>query len=199
MPASAMQAGGARTPRLPDGSMASSNDGGAAGRVLRAVRRIVVAGFLGGFVAAHAQTTVPAQGLDGDHADTSAASAPLTAGFEGMPATHDGRAFTFEVRFSEEVGVGHEAMRTSAFGVTGATIGGVRRLSPPSNARWEIKVAPAGAADIVISLPAERACGTTGAICTSAGKRFSAAVSATVSARFNSATWTNFRRRGTRW
>ena len=38
---------------------------------------------------------------------------PLTAAFEGVPATHDGEtAFTFRLAFSEAVAVTPEAMRT---------------------------------------------------------------------------------------
>ena len=46
---------------------------------------------------------------------------PLTASAHGVPASHDGSAaFTFELRFSEEMPLSYKTLRDHAFTVTGA-------------------------------------------------------------------------------
>ena len=68
---------------------------------------------------------------------------PLTANFHAMPASHDGtNPFTFELRFSEELGVSYLTLRDSAFTVTNGRVTGARHLNRPSNLRWEITVEP---------------------------------------------------------
>ena len=105
----------------------------------------------------------------------------LTAQFVGMPASHDGQtAFTFELHFSENLeGFSYLTLRDEAFAVTGGAVTGARRLSPPSNQRWEITVAPSSDADVVVVLPATGDCGGAGAICTG-GRPLSNRLEATV-------------------
>ena len=97
---------------------------------------------------------------------------PLTAQFIGMPKRHDGAAaFTFELRFSEELALSYRTLRDAAFDVTGGTVRGARRLQRPSNLRWEITVKPASDADVRVVLPETTDCDATGAICTKGENR----------------------------
>ena len=92
--------------------------------------------------------------------------ARFTASISEAPRTHDGAsAFTFKLRFSEELVVGHRTLRDSAFEVTGGTIRKAKRLERGSNIGWKITVKPDSDGDVVITLPV-RTCGATGAICT---------------------------------
>ena len=67
------------------------------------------------------------------------------------------------------------ALRDAALAVTNATATTVRRLSPPSDAAWEITIEPTEAAtdtgdDIEVSLPAPTDCAARGAVCTASGE-----------------------------
>ena len=57
--------------------------------------------------------------------------ADLTAEFEDVPELHDETAFSFRVRFSEEVEVGYRQFLDSVFELTGGVITKARRLNPP--------------------------------------------------------------------
>ena len=106
---------------------------------------------------------------------------PLTAEFAGMPATHDGEtAFTFELRFSEEIEISYVTLRDTAFEVTAGAVRKARRLAPPSNRRWEITAEPASKADVVLALPVTTDCAAARAVCTAGGKKLSLPVTATV-------------------
>ena len=109
------------------------------------------------------------------------AAPPLAARFAGMPTTHDGAAaFTFELRFSEDVRVSYKTLRDTALDVTGGSVAKARRLAPPSNLGWELTVQPASDGDIVLVLPMTTDCGDSGAVCTAGGKALSERVTATV-------------------
>ncbi|MDE2979572.1 MAG: cadherin-like beta sandwich domain-containing protein, partial [Gemmatimonadota bacterium] len=87
---------------------------------------------------------------------------PLTASFEDVPAEHDGEsAFSFRVRFSEDVGLVRDRSFTVAEGEVTETarVGG-------SSALWEITVEPDSDEAVDITLPGGRDCGATGAVCT---------------------------------
>ena len=95
-----------------------------------------------------------------------AGPAPLTAGFQGLPDSHDGStAFTFRVLFSEDVGISYVNMRDDAFSLSEGDVTGARRVDG-RNDLWEITVEPDDNSDVGITLPANRSCTTTGAICT---------------------------------
>ncbi len=95
-----------------------------------------------------------------------AAQALLTAAFQGLPDSHDGStAFTFRVLFSEDVGVSYVNMRDDAFSLSEGDVTGARRVDG-RNDLWEITVEPDDNSDVGITLPANRSCTTTGAICT---------------------------------
>ena len=114
-------------------------------------------------------------------AATEPVAIPLTARFEDVPETHDGSTrFTFDLRFSEEIPLSYKTLRDRSLEVVGGTVRGARRLARPSNMRWRITVEPDTEGDLTITLPADRACNTAGAICTSGGKRLSSRLEATV-------------------
>ena len=95
-----------------------------------------------------------------------AAPAPLTAAFQDLPDSHDGStAFTFRVLFSEDVGISYVNMRDDAFSLSEGGVTGARRVGGRSDL-WEITVEPGGDSDVGITLPANRSCAATGAICT---------------------------------
>ena len=97
--------------------------------------------------------------------DDDASSTALTATFENVPAEHDGEtSFSFNVAFTTEVAIGYASMRDDAFTVTEGDVTQARRIDGRSD-RWEITVEPDGNEDIAITLAANRACTTTGAIC----------------------------------
>ena len=89
----------------------------------------------------------------------------LTGNFESVPAEHDGgTAFTFYAAFTTDIAIGYAAMRDHAFTVTKGDVTKARRVDGRSD-RWEITVDPDGDNAVTITLPANRACGTQGAIC----------------------------------
>ena len=98
--------------------------------------------------------------------DADATATPLTASFENLPASHDGSGeFTFRVEFSEDVGIGYAVLRDDAFAVTKGDVTGARRVDG-RNDLWRITVEPDGRDDVTVTLPGDRACGETGAVCT---------------------------------
>ncbi len=110
-------------------------------------------------------------------------SPPLTAEIRDISATtHDGStAFTFELRFSEEVsGLSYTTLRNDAFTVTNGEVTGVRRLEAGKSQRWEITVAPDGDEDVVITLPVTTDCGDQGAICIGEDRMLSTRLERTV-------------------
>ena len=93
-------------------------------------------------------------------------TASLTASFSNVPSSHDGSAvFTFRVLFSEDVGISYVNMRDDAFSLDDGDVTGARRVDGRHDL-WEITVEPDDNSDVVITLPANRACTTAGAICT---------------------------------
>ena len=100
-------------------------------------------------------------------ATVAARPTPLTASFESAPSSHDGQAaFTFRLRFSEEVKLSYKTLRDHSFTVTGGTVMRAQRLDKPSNILWRITVVPDSDADVTLILPATEDCGDEGAICT---------------------------------
>ena len=107
---------------------------------------------------------------------------PLTASLENPPGSHDGEsAFTFELRFSEELSVSYQTLRDRAFTVSGGTVKNASRLVPGSNVGWRIEVRPDGDGDVTIILPATADCADTGAICAEDGRKLSSRLELTVS------------------
>ena len=99
-------------------------------------------------------------------ATVAVAPVPLTAAFQDLPDSHDGStAFTFRVLFSEDVGISYVNMLDDAFSLSEGDVTGARRVDG-RNDLWEITVEPDDNSDVGITLPANRSCTTTGAICT---------------------------------
>ena len=111
----------------------------------------------------------------------------LTGEFVGVPATHDGSKFTFELRFSPEPEISYTVFYTSALSITGGSLAAVSRIRAPRNDRWRITIEPYRAAagesyvgDLVVTLGPTESCNDPNAICTNNGDALSTAVTATV-------------------
>ena len=103
---------------------------------------------------------------------------PLTAWWT-PPSSHDGTAFSFDLRFSEEVdGLSYRTVRDTLVRAEGATITGARRIVKASNQGWRIHVEPDRDEDIRLSIHIASSCDSVGAVCTADGRRFSVAPSA---------------------
>ncbi len=121
-------------------------------------------------------------------ATVAVASAPttLTAATHDAPGSHNGQEkFTFELRFSEELGTGfsYKTLRDHAFTVTRGEVAGARRLDSDSdtpNIRWEISVTPDSTADVTVELPVTTDCEAQGAICAEDGTMLSSPLKFTV-------------------
>ena len=109
------------------------------------------------------QATATGTITDNDQATTEAA---LTGAFRNVPAQHDGSTtFSFNIDFSEAVGISYRVLRDQTFTLTNGTITAARRVDG-RNDRWEINAEPSGRYQMEITLPGNRACTTTGAVCT---------------------------------
>ena len=112
----------------------------------------------------------------------------LTATLTHMPdegdvkGEHKGKG-TFEVRlvFNTEPSMSYKTVRDTMFDVTGGTITGARRVTPPHNREFDIVVKPRGNDAMTFSLHSPLpACGETGSVCTEAGRMVEGPVSATI-------------------
>ncbi|MCY4573589.1 MAG: hypothetical protein OXF01_12400, partial [Gemmatimonadetes bacterium] len=113
--------------------------------------------------------------------DDDAPTTQLTASFGGMPASHTGARFTFQLTFSEAPhSLGYQKLRDDAFDVTGGTVHAAGRRQQGSDQAWNITVAPSGQGDVMITLPATTDCSASGAICTEDKRPLSNSESATV-------------------
>ena len=112
---------------------------------------------------------------------TETVAPPLTAQFENAPALHDGSTeFVVHLRFSENVRLNSGAFDGELLTITGGRVTGKGRLMSGSSVGWRIDVTPAGDADVIITLPANRACDPNAAPCAFDGRRLSAPASVTV-------------------
>ena len=103
---------------------------------------------------------------------TAAPADPLTASLENAATSHDGQtAFTFELRFSEDVKLSYKTLRDHSLTVTGGTVKKAKRLEQGSNIRWRITVEPDSSSDVTLVLPVTTDCDDTGAVCTKDGER----------------------------
>ena len=105
----------------------------------------------------------------------------LTAQFTDLPTVHDrGPSFTFGLEFNREVDTSPTSIRDDVLDVTGGTVTAATRVDSGSNRRWRITVVPDSGDDLVIVLPATRACTDAGAICTPDGLALSMPLEQTV-------------------
>ena len=103
-----------------------------------------------------------------------ASTVPLTASLHDAPESHNGHsAFTFELRFSEELKLSFKKLKNHAFTVTSGTILKAQRIVKSSNIRWRITVVPDSDSPVHLLLPATTRCGAQGGICASGGRKLS--------------------------
>ena len=90
----------------------------------------------------------------------------LTGSFENVPGEHDGSTpFTFDAIFNSDIGISYATLRDHSFTVTNGKVTRARRNNG-RNDSWEITVTPWGNEALTVTLPGNRDCGTTAAICT---------------------------------
>ena len=111
-------------------------------------------------------------------------SAPLTAAFHDVPASHGGRRadFSFELRLSENFPgkLPYKRLRDEALSATNGRVMGAKRLTPGQNQRWTITVRPLSSEDVTVTLAATTDCSAAAAICTPDGRPLSNSPSATI-------------------
>ena len=119
---------------------------------------------------------------DGEATGTIAEVAPLTAAFEGLPDSHNGkRLFGFEIVFSEEFqGFRLTALEAGALEVTGGRLVDAKRVTRGENQRVAVRVRPSSDGDMTLRLLATTDCAAATAICATGGRMLSNTVSATV-------------------
>ena len=104
----------------------------------------------------------------------------LTAGFEDVPAAHDGAtAFTVRLALSEDIANSATDLKDHAIEVSGGTVEGVAQIDGRADL-WEATIAPAGTDDVVVSVAAAEDCAQAGALCTAGGLALSQGASVTV-------------------
>ena len=90
----------------------------------------------------------------------------LTGSFENVPGEHDGSTpFSFDAIFNSDIGISYATLRDHSFTVTNGKVTRARRNNG-RNDSWEITVTPWGNEALTVTLPGNRDCGTTAAICT---------------------------------
>ena len=90
----------------------------------------------------------------------------LTGSFEDVPAEHDGSTpFSFDAVFNSDIRISYATLRDHSFTVTNGEVTRARRNNG-RNDSWEITVTPWGNDAVTVTLPGNRDCGTTAAICT---------------------------------
>ena len=119
---------------------------------------------------------------NGEPEETTEGETPLTVSLEATTESHNGTdAFTFEIRFSEEVPLSYKTLRDLAFTVSGGEVLKAQRLDKPSNIRWLITVEPDSNGDVTVVLPVTTDCDADGAVCTADGRKLSNRLEFTVS------------------
>ena len=119
---------------------------------------------------------------NGEPEEVTEGETPLTVSLEATTESHNGSAaFTFEIRFSEEVKLSYVTLRDHAFSVTDGTVTRAKRMTQGSNIGWTITVTPDSAADVTMVLPVTTDCNADGAVCTSDGRKLSNRLELTVS------------------
>ena len=140
-------------------------------------------GLIGNHAFAFTLTVTDSGGLS--HSDrvsvTVAGAVPLVAEMTAVPLHHDGTtSFEFDLNFSEKVVLTPETVRGSLLTVTGGSVTSAVRYTPGSNMEWVMTVTPSSDGDVELALSAGRACGATGAVCTSDGRMLSNSLELTV-------------------
>ena len=90
----------------------------------------------------------------------------LTAAFQNVPESHDGAtAFNFRIAFSEEIGIAYREFQNKSLTVSGGDATAAHRVDGRHDL-WEVTLAPDSSEAVTVALPGDRACGTSGAVCT---------------------------------
>ena len=119
---------------------------------------------------------------DAGNSETLISAPTLMAGIHAAPTSHDGEsAFTFELRFSEELPLSYRTLRDHAFTVTGGVVRKGQRLEQGSDIGWRITASPDSSGAVTIILPITEDCDDQGAICTEVGRKLSTELVLTVS------------------
>ena len=101
---------------------------------------------------------------------------PLTASFTSVPEAHDGEsAFNFQVEFSEDV----DTLSDDSFTVNEGEVTGTQEVGGRSDL-WKVTVEPDSDDAVTVTLPGNRACNTSGAVCTADDRQLSNSPSTTV-------------------
>ena len=114
-------------------------------------------------------------------------AAPLRVRLVGFPDEHAGTGeIVFTVEFTKEphADYSYTTLRGSTLNIRrgGQTrlTPEVRRLNPPDNDRWEVRVAPGSEEDVTVSIGPFSLCTDTGAVCTADGEVLANRVSETI-------------------
>ena len=101
--------------------------------------------------------------------ETEEAAVPLTASLEDEPESHNGSdPFTFRIAFSEDIGISYTDFRDHSLEVTNGSATKAKRVDGRSDL-WEVTVQPSSGANVIVVVPADRACDVEGAICARGG------------------------------
>ncbi|MCQ3814364.1 MAG: hypothetical protein KTU85_08100 [Acidimicrobiia bacterium] len=106
----------------------------------------------------------------------------VTARFTQQPTQHNGSS-PFKLRFEfshSPAGLSYKTVRDQMFDVTGGTINKARRLSPPSNLGWELRIVPTGSGEVTLSARATTDCTAPYAACDADGRKFAGALNTTI-------------------
>ncbi len=113
-------------------------------------------------------------------AATTEVEAALTAELRRVPDSHSGSGtFTFQILFSEPVGVTFRTLKNHSFEVSNGTIQRAQRVDGRNDLR-KFTVRPSSSAAVALVLPTTLDCAAEGAVCTSDGKPLSSRLELTV-------------------
>ncbi len=102
----------------------------------------------------------------GGTSQQNSAEGAATAAFHDLPTSHGMELFTFELRLlGGAFEVSYLTLRDKAFSVMNGTVTKAKRVSGGNDKRWLITVDPAGAGNVVVTLPAVQDCEDEAAIC----------------------------------
>ena len=121
-------------------------------------------------------------GLNHEDTVTVTVNPLLTAQFENAPVNHDRfNSFSVVLRFSEDVELNSNAFSNGLLTITNGMLLFHGQLTEGSSIAWRFDVKPSTERkNVIITLPANRACEPDAAPCTSDGRRLSAEASVTV-------------------
>ena len=109
---------------------------------------------------------------------------PLTAGFQSVPAGHNGSdAFTLTLRFSEHIpDLGYRTVRNHVLQLTNGGVTRAQRMTKGDNQAWRITIRPTGSQSVSVQLLATTDCDASGAICVD-GRKLTGNIAAIIKAQ----------------